>query len=237
MPIPPRAVCLRNPTQCAAIGLALEMLPGVSKDSEALNVATYFFRDVWSSIGLFRGVHTGSPTNRRIACAASMKIRAAARHAAGHLATGPCFIVLRQHRGGIFDCAGDKLKKTACIWFCHSRWMYSWCLSCCYLDVVVAVKGEAVVDALRQHNHVALPAVYPDPPLVKVPDIKIPCMPQSWPFYWLPPIPAETNACGPAIQEHCYKRLAVEGVSVTWQGCSVSTVRAGSPYRCPPAQI
>ena len=89
----PRAVCLRTPTQCAAIGLALEMLPGVSKDSEALNVATYFLRDVWSSIGLFSGVHTGSPTNRRIACAASMKIRAAARHAAGDLAQGPFSIV------------------------------------------------------------------------------------------------------------------------------------------------
>ena len=48
----------------------------------------------------------------------------------------------------------------------------------CYLDVVIAVKGEAVVDALRQHNHVALSAVYPDPLLVKVPDIKVPCMPQ-----------------------------------------------------------
>ena len=94
MPIPPRAVCLSNPTQCAAIGLALEMLPGVSKDSEALNVATYFFREVWSSIGLFRGVHTGSPTNKRIACAASIRIRAAACHAAGHLATGPVFMVL-----------------------------------------------------------------------------------------------------------------------------------------------
>ena len=44
------------------------MLPGVSKAFEALNISTYFLRDSWSSIGLFRGVHTGTPTNNRIAC-------------------------------------------------------------------------------------------------------------------------------------------------------------------------
>lgn len=32
---------------------------------------TYFWRESWSSIGLFRGVHTGSPTNSRIACTAT----------------------------------------------------------------------------------------------------------------------------------------------------------------------
>ncbi len=55
------------------MGLALEMLPGVSwKASEAWKVATYFFLESWSSMGLFRGVHTGSPTNSRIACSRGM---------------------------------------------------------------------------------------------------------------------------------------------------------------------
>ena len=51
------------------------MLPGVSKAFEALNVSTYFLRDSWSSIGLFRGVHTGSPTNNRIACRCTATVR------------------------------------------------------------------------------------------------------------------------------------------------------------------
>ena len=33
-----------------------------------MKLLTYFLREEWSSFGLLMGVHTGSPTNRRIAC-------------------------------------------------------------------------------------------------------------------------------------------------------------------------
>lgn len=48
-----------------------------------------------------------------------------------------------------------------------------------HLDVVVAVQSEPVVDALWEHNHVPLSAVYSDPPVVKVPHIKVPCTDHS----------------------------------------------------------
>lgn len=44
-----------------------------------------------------------------------------------------------------------------------------------HLDVVALVEREAVVDALWQHNHVALAAVDADPPVVMVPHIKVSC--------------------------------------------------------------
>ncbi len=44
-----------------------------------------------------------------------------------------------------------------------------------HLDVIVGVQSEAVVNALRQHNHITLPAIDPDPPLIKVSHIKIAC--------------------------------------------------------------
>ena len=50
------------------------------------------------------------------------------------------------------------------------------------LDVVVLVQGESMVDALRQHDHVALAAADADPALLLVPHVKIACTPiaQSW---------------------------------------------------------
>ena len=42
--------------------------------------------------------------------------------------------------------------------------------------MIVAVQCEAMVDTLRQHNHVSLSTVYPDPSLVKVAYIKVPCI-------------------------------------------------------------
>lgn len=44
-----------------------------------------------------------------------------------------------------------------------------------HLDVVVLIEGEAVVDASGQHDHVALAAVDADPPVLRVPDIKVSC--------------------------------------------------------------
>ena len=45
-----------------------------------------------------------------------------------------------------------------------------------HLDVVAAVQCEAVVDALGQHNHVPLSAVYPNPSLIQIAHIKVPCI-------------------------------------------------------------
>ena len=42
------------------------------------------------------------------------------------------------------------------------------------LDVVVGVQSEAVVNSGRQHNHVALSAIDPDPLLVGVTDVEVP---------------------------------------------------------------
>ena len=45
------------------------------------------------------------------------------------------------------------------------------------LDVVVGIEGETVVYSGWKHNHVTLFAIDPDPLLVLVTDVKVPCTP------------------------------------------------------------
>lgn len=44
-----------------------------------------------------------------------------------------------------------------------------------HLDVIAGIQGEAVVDALRKHDHISLLAVDADPFVLGIPHIKISC--------------------------------------------------------------
>jgi hypothetical protein len=48
--------------------------------------------------------------------------------------------------------------------------------SIAHLDVVVCVQCEPMVDALWQHDHVALVALYSNPPVVLVSNVEVACV-------------------------------------------------------------
>lgn len=119
---------------------------------------------------------------------------------------------------------GTKLHVLPCYWVVS-------CKEWGYLDIVVAVQRESVVDTLRQHDHIPLPTVYPDPSLVKVAHIKVPCsmfdrltlvnrvaVPNKWVHGWM---------------DHCQ-------FGICWYstGDMHRTVyQPGLAYRCLPGQI
>ena len=48
-------------------------------------------------------------------------------------------------------------------------------LTWCYLDVIVFIESEAMVDPLWQHDHVSLLALNPNPLVILPSDIKVAC--------------------------------------------------------------